>query len=92
MSSLMDPDGTNRIIKQQISEWHARVQEDRNAKLLEPEPGEQRRSLVGRGRDLRDAAAGLLSPLIDRLRRQPIELPQPAAASAREVLEGHLPT
>jgi hypothetical protein len=34
----MDPDGTNRIIRQQIREWYAEIDEGRNAKLVERSP------------------------------------------------------
>jgi hypothetical protein len=33
----MNPDATNRIVNQQIKEWHASREEDRNARLLEDE-------------------------------------------------------
>jgi hypothetical protein len=42
----MDPDGTNRIIQQQIKEWHAILDGERTAKLLEPERVGLRRSLA----------------------------------------------
>ena len=37
MSNLMDPDGTNRIVKQRVTEWYAEMDEGRNATLLDAE-------------------------------------------------------
>ena len=58
MSNLMDPDGTNRIIKQQITEWYAELDAERRAKLVEAKnieaggslQGHVRRALVGLAR------------------------------------------
>jgi hypothetical protein len=53
----MDPDGTNRIIQQQIKEWHAFLEGERNARLLEPERAGLRRSLAQSGQQLLAAIA-----------------------------------
>ena len=56
----MDPDGTNRIIKQQIKEWQAFVEGGRTAKLAEPEVSGARLLLVFRAAD---ALRGLIGNL-----------------------------
>jgi hypothetical protein len=38
LAMSMDPDGMNRILKQQIKEWHAVVDGERQAHALEPHP------------------------------------------------------
>ena len=47
----MDPDGTNRIVKQQIKEWHTIVDQERTARLLEPENATARWRLLSGVRD-----------------------------------------
>jgi hypothetical protein len=47
MSNLMDPDGTNRIIKQQIKEWQAVVDGQRIARLLESDQSGSQLPLKG---------------------------------------------
>jgi hypothetical protein len=84
MSSLMDPDGANRIIKQQISEWHAERREDANARLLEREPRGRRWAFPTRVRELFASMARVPSLLVKRLRRAPV-------TSLPEIAKGHLP-
>ena len=67
MSNLMDPDGTNRIVKQRVIEWYAELDEDRNAKLLDPEPEGARWRPLEYGRWLLAAAVGKFSSLRHRL-------------------------
>jgi hypothetical protein len=43
----MDPDGANRIVKQQIKEWYAERREDRYASLLEPASPAKSWSIIG---------------------------------------------
>ncbi len=65
----MDPDGTNRIIKQQIKQWYAEIDEGRNARLVEGETGQSRWSLVS---PVRRAITGVVGRLAS-FRHRPTE-------------------
>lgn len=58
----MDPDGTNRIIQQQIKEWHGFREGERAAKLLQkaPRPPMRQHSV---GALARRVASAMASPL-----------------------------
>jgi hypothetical protein len=70
----MDPDGTNRIIQQQIKEWHAFQEGERNAKLLEgePAPPNPRSSIRTLARQMASAIAWPLSAIRQRLAQKPV--------------------
>lgn len=83
MSNLMDPDGTNRIVKQRVSEWYAEIDAGRNAKLLEPESDGARWSLTAHARRLASDVAGRLSSLRHRPRASRDPLDPPIARPSR---------
>jgi hypothetical protein len=52
----MDPSGTHRIVTQQIREWHAIVDGERQAGLVEPRTPSLVRAMAGAGRRVIAAA------------------------------------
>jgi hypothetical protein len=76
----MDPDGTNRIIKQQIKQWYAEIDEGRNAKLVEREPGRSPWSLLS---PVRRALAALPARLAS-FRHRPAVTPVSVAVVAKD--------
>jgi hypothetical protein len=68
----MDPDGMNRILKQQITEWHAIVDGERDARLLEPRRGVQRPSNIAWARRLIAVAGAAVATLRSRWSHRPV--------------------
>jgi hypothetical protein len=70
----MDPDGTNRIIKQQIKEWHAFRDGERDAKLLDREglSPDPRQSLGSLARRMASAIAWPVVVIRHRLAQKPV--------------------
>ena len=83
----MDPDGTNRIIKQQIKEWHAVVEDERIAKLLESERSGPRLSFKVLVEMTRARVVGRLSWLRHRRPEEPVAVMVAAAEPQPELGE-----
>ena len=75
----MDPDGTNRIVKQQIRQWYAEIDEGRNARLVEREPG---RSPLGLFSSIRHALGAGVKRLAS-LRTHPADARVAASRTAK---------
>jgi hypothetical protein len=68
----MDPDGTNRIVKQQIKEWHAIVGGERDAHLLESSRGVRRFPIFAWARRAVAVASGAVATLRSRWSHRPV--------------------
>jgi hypothetical protein len=83
----MDPDGTNRIVKQQIKEWHAIVDQERNAKLLDGHAGGSRWARLERGRQALLTAIRRRAPPRRKSPVEPVALIVPVSEPLRDLIE-----
>ena len=88
MSSLMDPDGANRIVTKQIKEWHAIRDAERDAKLLEPAEAQHRPSILSAPARLLGVVVGVLSGVDQRRAQRSGRIVAPAPDRPADIVDG----